>query len=366
MLSSLSTFGSLLPTQSALANSSNTGIIEPLYIYPYNSSSCHASNCFAWNQVNVTKSNYPNVPLFAVININNGPCDLLVGCPDPNYKQGIANLTKSGVIQLGYVWTKNGLRPEVDVKSDIDNWVSWYKPYGLKGIMMDEMPHVLGQTSYYQDLTNYIHSKGLTYSIGNPGTDVPQSYQGALDIMNIYEDNNSTGDLTNSTLQGNTSISGNPANWHTLYDKSTYSFVTYGKSSISQKLVQGKSVYVGLMYITDGDNSWSTIPSYLNTLASYLNNPSILSTIQAKDKPGNTLSIPILVFQNNNLVRNGTAPFAYNETSAWQFNFTAPQTYSSYHFCNWAYASTNTTNHSILVAPTQSTSYTATYTSTIC
>jgi len=343
-----------------------------LYVYPYDT----ALNCppsgFCWKSINDTKNQHPSVPIFVIINPNNGPCDLLAGCPDPNYKKGIANLTKSGVAVLGYVWTKNGVRPEASVESDIDSYTTWYKPYGLKGIFVDEMPHVLqqGGVGYYQNLTNYIHNKGFTYSIGNPGTDVPQAYQGVLDILDIWESDNVTNTnipyLTNSTLQGNTGISGNPANWHTLYDKSNFSFLKYSQSSISQNLVQGKSVYVGLMYYTDGDSSWSTIPSYLGNLASYLDNPSVLSTIKSQDKSHTLISIPTLIFQSNNLVRNGTTTFAYNETSGWQFNYTAPQTYNSYHFCNWTYGSTNTTNHSILVAPTQSTTYTATYTTSTC
>ncbi|MDE2588953.1 MAG: hypothetical protein KGL95_04740, partial [Patescibacteria group bacterium] len=80
-----------------------TGILIPLYSYPWNFSSNTLSTY--WNVVNQTKTAHPNVPIYAVVNPNSGSCDPSAGCPDPYYKKGIANLTKSGVIILGYTHT---------------------------------------------------------------------------------------------------------------------------------------------------------------------------------------------------------------------------------------------------------------------
>lgn len=394
--------GSSSNTASATTNTappslhSSTGILEPLYSYPYNNTNgqrCTSATCFAWNPINATKNNHPQVPFFVVVNPASGPCDLSPpssNCvADPNYQQGIANLTRSGVIVLGYVdtvWFDYGTGLDGgcpcnktqkgwgQVKSEINNWINLYGTsklgnLGIKGIMFDDMqtfPYKTGNLTYYQNLTNYVHSNSiehLTYSFANPGTDVNQNFQNTMDLLNIYEGDNSTGDLTNSTLQGS------PNQWHVQHSKDTYSFMQHGKPNpIFQKTIQGKSVYASLMFVTSDDmpNPWDVIPPYLNTLASYLDNASVLSTITAKDKLGNILSIPIQISQSNNLVRNGTTPFVYNATSGWQFSYTAPQTYSSYNFCNWTYTGTNSTNHSILVAPTINRSYTATYTSNTC
>ena len=135
------------------------------------------------------------------------------------------------------------------------------------------------------------------------------------------------------------------------------------------------------MYVTDdGGNSdtadnhnpWDQISTYLGTLAGDLNNTSVISAFQALDKSsGNALiSIPkILIYQNNNVndfTRSGTAPFTYNETSGWLFNFTAPKTVNMssiiYNFCSWTYGNTNTSSNSILVSPTSTSIYNATYT----
>ena len=394
--------GSPSSTASATTNTASparhtsTGIIAPLYLSPYNNTDgnrCTSANCFAWDPINATKNKHNQVPIFIAVNPDSGPCNLsppTSNCvADPQYQQGIDNITKSGVNVLGYVdtvWYDYGTglgggcpcnktqKTWTQVKSEIDHWINFYGTsklgnLGIKGIIFDDMqtfPYKSGNVTYYQNLTNYVHSNAignLTYSFANPGTDVDQSFQNTMDLLNIYEGDNSTGDLTNSTLQGS------PSQWHTKYPKTAYSFIQHGKPNpIFQKTIQGKSVYAGLMYVTSDaePNPWDVIPTYLNTLVSYLDNTSVLSSITSKDKSGNILPISIKIYQSNNLVRNETSPFAYNSTSGWQFNFTAPQTSLSYNFCNWVYSGTNTTNKSILVAPTSNAIYTATYTSTSC
>ena len=373
--SSFSALAYVLPTQLAFASSSSTGIVIPMYTDPLNYSTTPPT--FVWQPVIDAKTSHPSVPFFVVVNPSNGPGNPpggLTGCSyDPtytdgnrtrDYQNGIGNLTNSGVVVLGYVFTKNGLRPDTLVKTDINDWISCYPK--IKGIFLDEMPHVLGSgfASYYQNLTNYIHSKGLKYSYGNPGTDVDQAYQGLLDMMNICEGDNQTSDgscpQTNSTLQGTDINTGLTNYWHTKYDKSTYSFLLYNQSPpLSQRIVKAMSVYVGLMYITDGDSSWTKSPSYLNNLASYLDNQSVLSTINSKDTSNNPLGATVVITQSGNQVHSATTPFTYNETSGWQFVLNA-QSLTGYTFCNWS-DGVNTYSNPIMISPTQSTTYTATY-----
>lgn len=357
----------------------NTGILQPLYSDPFNFQSiCHTVSCFNWNPVNVTKNAYPHVPYFVVVNPGNGPCGSVNGfsCPDPRYQQAIANLTKSGVIVLGYVWGDNVTSPNNPhptnlawVEGNVTNWTNWYSSknttmgnLGIKGIFLDGMPNgVAGNETYYRQITKFIHTnESLAYSFANPGFDNLQSYQGTVDLMTIHENTNLP---TNTTLQGNDYLS-NPKNWHTLFDKSTYSYLAFCQPNlVNSTYVQGTSLFVGYLYPLDqhgcgGADSgpWSIIPpqSWLNTLTGYINNVPVQSTIQAKDKSGNPISVPIQIYQSGKLVRNSTTPFTFNETSGWKFNFTSTT------ICKWTYGSASSLTHSIIVGPNASITFTAT------
>ena len=60
----------------------------------------------------------------------------------------------------------------------------WYSFYGVDGIFWDEVD---GSLAYYQQLTNFVKSKGgLALSIGNPGTS--SSEGAAFDFMITFED----------------------------------------------------------------------------------------------------------------------------------------------------------------------------------
>lgn len=393
-VSALNSGGASSPSSTASATTSgttqgksSTGILVPMYLDPYSSTPCDNHSCFAWNSVNTTKINHPLVPLFVIANpgndifVNGGP-----GSPphDPtapcafesgysgnrtrDYENGIGNLTSQGVVVLGYVDAPPATT-EANVEGNVTVWQQCYP--GIKGIFLDDMPSftTTGSQDHYKHITDYIHNTAhLAYSFGNPGNDLLKSYQGKLDLLDIYEDFVGDSDpnaakLTNSTLQGN-GVPGNPSNWHTLYDKGTYSFLQYNKASITQKTVQNASVYVGFMYFTDDTasdgNPWNSISSYLGTLASYLDNPSVLSTIQAKDTSNNLLNATITIHQSGNLVRKGITNntyFTYNETSGWQFVLNATSL-SGYTFCNW---DDNSTNPVRMISPTQSLIYTANY-----
>lgn len=424
-VSAINSIGTSSPSNTASATTfststsnwkSSTGILMPLYCDPYSTdgSPCPGSG-FTWQLVNNTKSHYPHVPIFVVVNPASGPCILIPASSckvNADYQRGIANLTKSGINVLGYVDTvwfdysaNNTQKQWSEVKNEINDWNSFYSSHnstmgnlGIKGIMFDDMqtfPFKTGNLTYYQNLTNYVHNnnlQNLTYSFGNPGSDTDRRFQNTVDLMDIYETyyNDTSFPLTNATLRGDNTISGittNPQYWHTLYDKDTYSFLQFNKTNPTQKEVQARSVYGGLMYFTDntgcgthttkfcitnniGFNPWNTTSTYLNnTLAPALNNTSIVSAFQAFDKSsGNALiSIPkILINQSNNanyFARNGTTPFTYNETSGWKFSFTAPLNFSSYNFCSWTYGSTNETNSpTIVVSPIATMIYNVTYT----
>lgn len=259
-----------------LTPTASTGILVPLYCTPYNTDSdcTNDGSNFAWDPINQTKNNHPRVPLYAIINPNNG----FPSCTDPNvdvsaYKRGTANLTKSGVVVLGYVFTTSATRSQSAVESEIDNYKNCLP--SVTGIFFDEMSNDNSATheAYYQTLTNYAKgTDGMTYTVGNPGTSTLSGYVGTVDNIVIWE-RNSTPSITQ--LNTNT-FSG-------TYDKHNFSFLSYAQSSLpSSSTISSDAGDVGLMYITDDggttdihlpsdvQNPWDQIATYISTLAADL------------------------------------------------------------------------------------------------
>jgi hypothetical protein len=199
-----------------------TGIIVPLYTYPTSSN---------WDEVINIKTDYPSVPIIAVINPSDGPGSY----QNSDFVSGIGNLHSAGITVLGYVNTHYGSRSSHSIKKDISTYSSLYN---IDGIFFDEMSNTEGKEHYYESLSNYAKSLGFTFTVGNPGADVPSSYIGTVDNIVIYEDSG----LPNiSDLEG----------WHTSYDKTNFSIIAHSVDSLDESFVSEASNYVGYMYITD-------------------------------------------------------------------------------------------------------------------
>jgi len=269
-----------------------TGILIPLYTdpggIPYVSG--------GWDVVRTVKGNHPNLPMYQIANFagSNGkggpdyPCD-----STGNHAAAIISQQSSGVIVLGYVATGYGTTSEDTVETDIAQWKSCVPT--INGIFFDEMNYptcgaACGTTgaTYYQDLTRYAKSLGMTYTIGNPGTTTDSSYLGSVDILNTWEHPDepdppivgctSGAPPTASDLQAATStgVSG--------VDKHNFSFVSLAQPSLpgTPDDPSSDSSYVGWMYFTqDGGTSdynppgdacdpWNEIATYLDTLATDL------------------------------------------------------------------------------------------------
>lgn len=335
----------------AKATSASTGILIPLYSYPYD-----FFGSFVWKPVNDTKNNHPQVPLFVVINPNSGPGS----SKDPNYAKGIANLTKSGIVVLGYVYTSYGTRSTSAVEADIDSYKSWYQANGLKGIMFDEMNNTSGKENYYQTLTNYAKgTDGFTYTIGNPGTSTLESYVGTVDTLNINE----TGSLpTISNLQTDTFATGGG------YDKHNFSFLAYNQILLPNKQTIGNySNFVGYMYITDDTsldgNPWDTLASYLSTLAADLDKPTAIITINSENSAGTPITGYFVgMTQNGNQIPSGYTPLPYNGTTGVKYHF-IPNSFNGCNFDHWKDTNSTTPDRTILVN-SSSVAFTAVYSGT--
>lgn len=236
----------------ALAVTSPTGVMIPLYTYPGTT----------WTQVIQAKTAHPSVPIVVTINPNSGPGSNI----DSNFVSGIQQLQSAGVTVLGYVYTSYCSRSTSAVESDINAYINWYH---VNGILFDEMSNVSGCETYYSTLTNYVHSHGMALAVGNPGTSTLSSYVGTVDVLSIYE---GAGMPSTSTLQSYV--------FNGAYPRSNFGYVAYSISTMpSQTVINTDSNYAEYLYITDdgGSNPYDTLPSYFSTEVASLDTGSTIT-----------------------------------------------------------------------------------------
>jgi hypothetical protein len=223
-----------------------TGTMVPLYTRPTDPS---------WAALIAAKQAHPNVPVLAVVNPSNGPGASI----SKDYTDGINRLIAANIRVIGYVWTSYGERAEADVKKDIDTWKSFYPQ--VTGIFFDEQSNKVGFESYYRNLTEYSRSRGLTFTIGNPGQDTKPSYIGTVDLILIYE---SSGIPDMSRLTG----------WHTEHDRRNFGVIPYG-IGFDKSFIQAAKPYVSYIYLTSDvlPNPWDSLPSYFGDLMAALAAP---------------------------------------------------------------------------------------------
>ena len=229
--------------QSGTAN--KAGLYVPLFTYPTSS---------MWSTLIGTKNNHPNLPMLVTINPSSG----VGSSKDSNFVNGINQLKSAGVTVMGYIYTDYGQRSTTAIQDEIDKYKSWY---GVNGIFFDEMSTASGKESYYSSLNSYVKSSGMTFTMGNPGTDTRSSYMGTVDNMIIYE---------NQGLPSIDSLKG----WHLIYDKKNFSIIPYGVATLNTQFINDAENYVGYIYVTDDvlPNPWNSLPSYFGSLVRYSTN----------------------------------------------------------------------------------------------
>lgn len=236
---SMTTVFAFRPSYAATTNV-DSGVVIPLYNYPDST----------WTTIAQTAQAYPNVPIIAVINPDSGPGS----SEDPNYLEGVQSLQAAGVRVLGYVATgyaTSSYSALSKVESLANDYAVWYK---VNGIFFDEMSNVPTYESYYATLNSYVKSDGMTYTMGNPGTSVPDGYIGILNSLVIYE-NQGYPSLSFITYPG--------------YPASDFSSIAYGVS-YNAAFVTSAASLIGYMYIDNlsGGNPYSTLSSlFVQTVA---------------------------------------------------------------------------------------------------
>jgi hypothetical protein len=175
-----------------------------------------------------------------------------------------------GYIPDGYADTKNpGTRTMTYMKNAIDKYKNWYN---ADGVYFDEMTSKSGYESRYRDLTSYAKSLGMKLTGSNPGTDVPPSYIGTIDVIKTSEGKGYISS-TDPNIIGSSWVTGGFLGWHKDYDKRNFSIVRYDVSWLDKNWVNNVSQNMGLMYITNGNDSnsrWFHVPPYFGDLVATL------------------------------------------------------------------------------------------------
>jgi len=251
------------------ASSGVTGLLIPLYTNPG-----PTGLGSGWQDAINVKNSHPNLPMYVIINPDNGPLEVANQTSgDTNFITGIQKLQSAGIKVLGYVWTGYGSPhnsatccPYNIPKGNITQWHNLYS--NVTGVFFDGMAYQnTTAVTYYQNLTSYAKSLGMTYTVGNPGIGTLSNYVGTVDNIVIWESNAMP---PISQLDTNT--------FSHAYDKHNFSFLSFAQSPIpSSSTINNDAGDVGLMYITDDggitdvdQNPWDQIATYLSTLAAVL------------------------------------------------------------------------------------------------
>lgn len=231
-----------------------TGLYVPMYMKPTGAGLSY------YEEVADAKAAHPSLPIIVAVNPASGPGS----APDADYEQAIDMLNDAGVLVLGYTPTKYGSRDIEAVKADIDRWVEWYS---VGGIMLDEFPNQNGYEAKYTEITSHAKSLGLSFVMGNAGTEVPQSYIGTVDIIGITEGH---GYMPMGWLQYCVLCPSD--GWHQDYDKNNFKTIRYAIDSLDAKFVKEATKWTGLLYLTDGVSParWTHLPPYFDDLVSIL------------------------------------------------------------------------------------------------
>jgi Spherulation-specific family 4 len=213
------------------------GCIVPLYSYP---------SAPAWSAIIQAKQAHAAVQVVAIVNPASGPGAKV----DSAFTTGIAKLVAAGIVPIGYVSTSYTNRGQAAVKADADTWRTSYP--AVQGIFFDEQSVTPGDEAFYSAVTTYAKTKGFTLTVGNPGTGVPDSFLGSVDIMLSYE---------NAGTPKLTSLSRYTAH------RDQFGIIPYA-AAFDATFVQAAAKSVRYVYVTDDDlpNPWDTLPSYFDAL----------------------------------------------------------------------------------------------------
>jgi hypothetical protein len=235
------------------------GLLVSLYMYPGSSGSEH------WQQVIDEKNDHPSVPIVAIFNPSNGPGSY----ESSTFDEWVDNLQDAGVQVIGYVSDDYGSKSLDTLKEQGDKYKDWYDADGL---FIDEFTNKPGSEDHYSELTEYAKAQGMDMTVGNPGTDVPPSYIGTVDVINVSEGAGYI-ESDHPNIIGSSWVDGGYLGWHHDHDKSNFAVVRYDVSWLDSDFVSDVNEVAGLTYLTSGNDSddrWFALPSYYGDMVENL------------------------------------------------------------------------------------------------
>jgi hypothetical protein len=199
---------------------------------------------------------HPDVNVVLTLNPSSGPgSSRIQAFADASAKLHAAGVKVIGYVPDGYADSKSpGSRTMAYMKDAIYKHRAWY---GTDGIFLDEMSNRPGNEGRYAGLTSYAKSLGMELVVGNPGTLVPQSYIGTVDVLNIQEGPG----YPQPGWESSPLIAGNA--------KENFSIMRYDVDYLDAQFVKDAVEHVGMIYVTDGDDSnarWFGVPPYFEDL----------------------------------------------------------------------------------------------------
>ncbi len=170
---------------------------------------------------------------------------------------------------LVFVFTNYASRSQDLVIQDIIDYKNWYD---VDGIMFDEMSNALGNEDYYSSLTRYVKSIHMAMTVGNPGTAVPPTYFGTMDVLNIYE---GLGIPDTYTLSKRSMD-------YQKWGRENFSIVAYGVKDLDESALEKASKHVAYLYLTDDElpNPYDKLPSYFSSLVAALDDGNRSSSLR--------------------------------------------------------------------------------------
>lgn len=179
------------------------------------------------------------VPLIAIFNPDNGPGT----SKRTSYANAMNRIKSAGGQVIGYISTDYGNIDINDVKSQMDQYSSWY---GVNGYFIDEMHYTSSKLNYYKSANSYARGKGK-FVVGNPGGSISSTYLAAAEILITFE---------NPVSSGWGSASGG--------ERARYGAIPYSASSLGSLVTQADTKGFGWIYATNRSepDPFGLLPSY--------------------------------------------------------------------------------------------------------
>ena len=216
------------------------GCIVPLYTDPSDST---------WDTIVQAKQAHAGVDVVAIVNPSNGPGN---GVDTASVHERHRRKLYGAPVSCRSATCRptTPKRGQTAVNADTDTWHASYP--AVQGIFFDEQSVTPGDEAFYAAVAAHAKTQGLTLTVGNPGTGVPNSFLTALDVMLSYE---SAGTPALASLKQYGA------------HREQFGIIPYA-ASFDAAYVKAAAQSVRYVYITNDDlpNPWDTLPSYFDAL----------------------------------------------------------------------------------------------------